>query len=150
MALKRAIEDDLKAALLSGDRFVTETLRGLKAAILNEEVAQNKREDGLDDATIETIVAKEVKKRAEAAQLYMQNGRQESADDEQREAEIIGKYLPAQLSHDELRSIIDAAIAQLGATGMSDMGKVIGVVKSKVGNTADGATVAQLVKAALI
>jgi uncharacterized protein YqeY len=146
MALKQRIQDDLKAALLGGDRFVAETLRGLKAAILNEEVAKGKRDEGLQDAEIEQIVAKEVKKRNESATLYEQNDRAESAADERREAEILSNYLPAQLGEEEIKAIIEAAIKQLGANGMSDMGKVIGVVKSKVGNTADGATVAKLVK----
>jgi uncharacterized protein YqeY len=149
MALMQRIADDLKAALLGGDRFAGETLRGLKAAILNEEVAQNKRDTGLDDETIEKIIAKEVKKRHESATLYEQNDRADAAADERHEAEILSVYLPAQLSETELQSIIEAAIQQLGANGMADMGKVIGVVKSKVGTTADGATVAQLVKAAL-
>jgi uncharacterized protein YqeY len=146
MALKQRIQDDLKAALLGGDRFVTETLRGLKAAILNEEVAKSKRDEGLEDPEIEQIVAKEVKKRNESATLYEQNDRAESAADERREAEILSVYLPTQLGEEEVKAIIEAAIKQLGANGMSDMGKVIGVVKSKVGNTADGATVAKLVK----
>jgi uncharacterized protein YqeY len=146
MALKQRIQDDLKAALLGGDRFVGETLRGLKAAILNEEVATGKRDEGLGDIEIEKIVAREVKKRNESAVLYEQNDRAESAADERREAEILSVYLPKQLSEDELMAVVEAAIKQLGANGMSDMGKVIGVVKSKVGNTADGALVAKLVK----
>jgi uncharacterized protein len=75
MALKQRIQDDLKAALLGGDRFVAETLRGLKAAVLNEEVAKGKRDEGLEDTEIEQIVAKEVKKRNESATLYEQNDR---------------------------------------------------------------------------
>ena len=146
MALKQRIQDDLKAALLGGDRFVAETLRGLKAAILNEEVAKGKRDEGLEDTEIEQIVAKEVKKRNESATLYEQNDREESAADERRQAEILSGYLPAQLGEEELNAIVEAAIKHLGANGMSDMGKVICAVKSKVGNTADGATVAKLVK----
>lgn len=149
MALKQRIQDDLKAALLGGDRFVGETLRGLKAAILNEEVAQNKREEGLDDATIEQIIAKEVKKRNESAALYDQNNRQDSAADERHEAEILGKYLPEQLSEAELKTVVDAKVAELGATDMKMMGQVIGAVKKDVGNTADGQVVAKLVKEAL-
>lgn len=149
MALKQRITDDLKAALLGGDRFVGETLRNLKAAILNEEVAQNKREEGLDDATIEQIIAREVKKRNESIKLYIQGDRNDLAEAEQREIDIIKVYLPKQLTEDEIKVIVDAAIVQLGAAGMADMGKVIGVVKSKVGNTADGALVAKLVKEAL-
>lgn len=149
MALKQRITDDLKAALLGGDRFAGETLRSLKAAILNEEVAQNKRDEGLDDATIEKIVVKEVKKRHEAAVLYDQNMRQDTAADEWHEAEILSNYLPQQLSETELKAIVDTKIIILGATDAKMMGQVIGAVKSEVGNTADGAMVARLVKQAL-
>jgi uncharacterized protein YqeY len=149
MALKQRITDDLKAALLGGDRFVADTLRNLKAAILNEEVAQNKRDEGLDDTEVEQIIAREVKKRNESIKLYTQGGREDLAENEQKEINVISGYLPEQLSEDEVRAIVEAAVAQLGAAGMADMGKVIGVVKSKVGNTADGAVVAKLVKESL-
>lgn len=149
MALKQRITDDIKAALLGGDRFAGETLKNLKAAILNEEVAQNKRDEGLDDATIEQIIAREVKKRTESIKMYEQGGRADLAENEQKEIDVIKAYLPEQLGEAEIKAIVDAAVQQLGANGMSDMGKVIGVVKSKVGNTADGATVARLVKEAL-
>jgi len=149
MALKQRIQDDLKAALLGGDRFVGETLRGLKAAILNEEVAQNKREEGLDDAAIEQIIAKEVKKRNESAAIYDQNMRQDSAADERREADILGNYLPEQLSEAELKTVVDAKVAELGATDVKMMGQVIGAVKKDVGNTADSSMIARLVKEAL-
>lgn len=149
MALKARINDDLKTALLGGDRFGAEVLRGLKAAILNEEVATGKRDEGLDDASVEQVVAKEVKKRNESAILYEQNDRAEAATDERKEAEILSAYLPAQLSEDELKGIIDGAIQTLGATSPADMGKVIGAVKAEVGTAADGATIAGLVKQAL-
>ena len=149
MALKARIDADLKAALLGGDKFVAQVLRGLKAAVLNEEVATGKRDEGLDDASIEKVVAREVKKRNESATLYEQNDRSESAADERKEAEILSEYLPAQLGEDELKAIIDAAIEKLGATSPADMGKVIGAVKSEVGTAADGATIATLVKQAL-
>jgi uncharacterized protein YqeY len=149
MALKQRIQDDLKAALLGGDRFVAETLRGLKAAILNEEVAQNKRDNGLDEATIEQIIAKEVKKRNESAALYDQNNRQDSAADERREVEILSHYLPEQLNEAEIKTVVDAKIAELGAVDMKMMGQVIGAVKKDVGNRADGAIVARLVKEVL-
>ena len=149
MALKQRITDDLKAALLGGDRFVGETLRNLKAAILNEEVAQNKRDEGLDEATIEQIIAREVKKRNESIKLYTQGGRTDLAEDEQKEIDVISVYLPEQLDEAQVKAIVDAVVTQLGASGMADMGKVIGVVKSKVGNTADGALVAKLVKESL-
>jgi uncharacterized protein len=149
VALKEQIQNDLKAALLGGDRFVGEVLRGLKAAILNEEVAKNVRETGLDDASIEQVVAKEVKKRVESATLYTQNGRQELADNENREAVVLQKYLPAQISDDELQQIIAAKITEIGVTDAKGMGQVIGAVKAQVGNTADGASIARFVKEAL-
>ena len=149
MALKQRIESDMKAALLGGDRFVTETLRGLKAAVLNEEVAQNKRDAGLDDTSIEQIIAKEVKKRNESAALYEQNMREDSAADERREADILMQYLPKQLSEAELKTIVDAKVAEVGATDVKMMGQVIGAVKKDVGTSADGAMIAKLVKEAL-
>lgn len=149
MTLKQRIADDTKAALLGRHRFVSQTLSGLKAAILNEEVAQNKREEGLDEATIEQIIAREVKKRNESIKLYLQGGRPELAENEQNEIDVIKVYLPAQLSESDVQAIVDDVIQATGATTMADMGKVIGAVKSKVGNAADGALVAQLVKKAL-
>lgn len=149
MALKRAIDDDLKAALLGGNRFAAQTLRGLKAAVLNEEVAKNKRDVGLDDNEVEQIVAKEIKKRLESAALYDQNNRQDSADEERREADILGVYLPQQLTEPELKTIVDAKVSELHATGMQMMGQVIGAVKQDVGTAADGAMIAKLVKEAL-
>jgi len=149
MALKQRVDDDLKAALLGGDRFAAQTLRGLKAAVLNEEVALGRREDGLDDSEVEKIIAKEVKKRNESIALYEQNGRPELAEDEKKEMAILSVYLPQQLSDDELKEIVTTKIAELGASTPQAMGQVIGAVKVQVGNTADGATVARLVKDAL-
>ena len=140
------IADDTKAALLGGDRFVAEVLRGLKAAILNEEVAQGKRDTGLDDTAIEQIIAREVKKRNESATLYTNAGRTELAETEIKEAAVLQAYLPEQLSEAELTTIIEKIIAEKGLSGPQAMGQVIGAVKQQVGNTADGATVARLVK----
>lgn len=149
VTLKQRIEDDLKAALLERHHFVVTTLRGLKAAVLDEEVAQNQREVGLADETVEKIIAREVKKRHESAQLYEQNDRTESAQDERREAEILAKYLPAQLSEAEVQQLVEQTIDEMGATGMQSIGLVIGAIKQKAGNTVDGGTVARLVKQAL-
>lgn len=147
--LKDTINADLKAAMLARDTLKTQTLQGLKSAILYEEVAKKIRETGLDDAQIEQLVAREVKKRDEAAELFERGGNQASADKERAEKEILGVYLPQQLDENELKEIIAAIIAELKPEGMKDMGRVIGAVKAKVGNTADGALVAGLVKSAL-
>ncbi len=146
MSLNETIQNDMKAALLGGDRFVADTLRGLKAAILNEEVATGKRDEGLEDAEIEKIITREVKKRAEAAKLYRDNGRDELAEPEEREAEVLQQYLPEQASEDEIRAATDTAIAELGVSGPQAMGQVIGKVKGQFGSSADGGTIARIVK----
>lgn len=146
MSLKDTIQNDTKAALLSGNRFVGDTLRNLKAAILDEEVATGKREEGLSDSEIEKIIAREVKKRNESIAVYKQNGREDLADNERKEAEVLVKYLPEQLSEDELSKIIDVKISDLGVSGPQAMGQVIGAVKQQVGTSADGALIAKLVK----
>ena len=149
MPLKEQINADLKTAMLARDEFVTTTLRGLKAAILNEEVAKNQRETGLGDAAIEQLIAREAKKRDEAAKLFEQGGNQASADKERAEKELLGNYLPEQLSAADLEPIVLEVIAEQKPEGMKDMGRVIGAVKARVGNTADGAMVAEMVKVQL-
>ena len=146
MALSDTIQNDLKAALLGGDRFKADVLRGLKAAILNEEVASGKRDEGLADDEIERIIGREVKKRAESFRMYSENGRQELADNERAESAILEVYLPKQLTEDEVVEVVEQTIDEMGATGMQSMGLVIKSVKEKVGNTADGALIAATVK----
>lgn len=150
MALKERITNEMKAALLGGNRFVGEVLRNLKAAILNEEVAKNLRDTGLEDSAIEQLIAREVKKRRESIAVYEANARQDLADNEKAELEVLEKYLPKQLGEEELRQIIKSKIGELGVSGPQAMGQVIGAVKKDVGNTADGSLLAQLVKESLI
>jgi uncharacterized protein YqeY len=149
VALKAQLDNDLKAALLGGDRFRGEVLRGLKAVILNEEVAQNKRDTGLDDATIESLIAREVKKRADSAAQYEAAGRPELVLAEKAESKIIEAYLPEQVSEADIQTLINETIAAMGVSGPQAMGQVIGAVKGKLGNSADGGTIARLVKQAL-
>ncbi len=149
MALKSQLDNDIKAALLGGDRFRADVLRGLKAVILNEEVAKNKRDEGLDDASIEQLVAKEVKKRLDSVQQYVAAERPELAETEQAESKILEAYLPEQLSEEDIKVAIDDTIGELGVAGPQAMGQVIGAVKGKLGNAADGGTIARLVKEAL-
>jgi uncharacterized protein YqeY len=146
MALKERIADEMKAALLGGDRFVGETLRNLKAAILNEEVATGTRETGLSDDQIETVIAREVKKRVESAKLYRDNGREDLAAPEEQEMAVLKRYLPEPLTEDEIAAAARTTAEEVGATSQADMGKLIGAVKAKLGNAADGATVARIVK----
>jgi len=147
MAIRQQIDDDLKAALLAKDGLKVDTLRGLKSAILYADVAAKARDTGgIPDDQVLNLLAKEAKKRQESADLYVQGGSQERADKELAEKAIIETYLPAQMSEAELTQIVEAVIAETGATDMQAMGKVIGAVKARAGNSADGAAVARIVK----
>ena len=149
LALKQQFDQDIKAALLSGDRFTASVLRDFKAAILNEEVAQKKREEGLSDEAIEKVLAREVKKRAESAAIYDGADRAELAQQERAESKVLEAYLPEQTSEADIKIAVDEAIVATGATNPAMMGQVIGAVKSQLGNSADGGTIARLVKDAL-
>ncbi len=149
MALAEQIQNDTKAALLGGNRFAGDVLRSLKAAILNEEVALGKREDGLSDEEIEKIIAREVKKRQESIKLYEANNRPELAENEKQEIAVIEQYLPEQMSDEEIEKLVTVIITEMSASPQQ-MGQVIGAVKAKVGNLADGAKIAEIVKRKLI
>ncbi len=146
MPLKQQIDADLKQAMLSGNKVLTTTLRGVKSAILYAEVAAGKRETGLADDEIIGILSKESKKRQESADLYNQGGNAASAQAELAEKAVIDAFLPAQMSDDELVAVVQMAIVETGATTPQDMGKVIGCVKQKVGPAADGGRIAVAVK----
>ncbi len=140
------IDQDLKTAMLAGDKKKAETLRTLKSALQNEAIAQNAREEGLSDEQATKILQRESKKRQEAAELYNRGGSEERADAELDEKTVIDSYLPEQIGDEELGKIIDELIAATGAAGPQDMGKVIGAVKAQAGAAAEGATIARIVK----
>lgn len=146
MSLKDRLEQDIKQAMLAGDKTLVTTLRGLKSAILNVEVAEGSRDSGLSDDKITNLFAKEAKKRQESADMYVQGGNQEKADAEMEEKKIIESYLPDQLSEDDIQKLVDEAIATTGATSPAQMGQVIGMVKQKAGASADGGVIARLAK----
>ncbi len=142
--LKNQIEQDLKQALLGGDKLRVEVLRGLKSAILYEEVAKHIRDTGLDDDAILIVMKREAKKRVESAELYEKAGANERAQVERAEQAILNAYLPAQLTDEALTTIVETVIAQLGDS--AGMGQIIGVVRQKVGAQADGGRIAAIVK----
>ena len=146
MSLKARLDQDLKSAMLARDSFLTDVLKGIKSAILNQEIASGKRDEGLNDTEVESLLAREAKKRDEAANLFEQGGNQKMADKERAEKEVIAKYLPEQLSAEDIEKLVIEAIANTGATEIKDLGKVIGQVKAKAGNSADGALVAKIAK----
>jgi uncharacterized protein YqeY len=146
MSITELIDQDIKTAMLAGDKTLTTTLRGLKSVILYAEVATGKREQGLSDSEVIDLLSKEAKKRQESADLYTQGGNQEKSEAELTEKKVIEKYLPAQLSDEELAVLIDKAIAETGANGPQAMGQVIGKVKQLSGGKADGGRIAAMAK----
>lgn len=149
MTIKQRLDADLKKALLARQKDTVTVLRGLKSAILYAEVAANQRQDGLSEAQIETVLAKEAKSRQESADVYAQAGDKQRADQELSEKKLIENYLPQQLADSELEAIINKVIAKLSVSSLAQMGQIIGQVKTEVGSTADGGRIAAFVKKAL-
>jgi uncharacterized protein YqeY len=148
MGIKETLREDLTASIRSQDKVVSETLRMVLTAITNEEVAGKEARTLTDDEII-TVLSRESKKRREAAEEFSKAGRDDKAAAEKAEGEIIAKYLPAQLSEDEIKKIIADAVAKTGAAGPADMGKVMGAIKPLIAGKADGALVSSLVKSTL-
>jgi uncharacterized protein YqeY len=147
MSIKEQLDADLKTALLGGDKTMAMTLRGLKSAILNVEIAKGNRETGgLNDQEIIELFSKEAKKRQESADLYVQGGNQEKADAELLEKRVIETFLPKQLSDDELQAVVDQVVEQMGSITQAQMGQAIGQVRAQVGAAADGGRIAAAVK----
>jgi len=151
MTLKEKIQEDLNSAIKSKREIETSTLRMLSAAILNKEKEKRyksgKSEDiPLIDEEIIEVVFNEVKKRKEAIELYEKGNRQELADKEKKEAEILQKYLPEQLTEEEVKKLVKEAIAKVGAKEQKDMGKVMAELMPQVKGKADGGLVSKVVK----
>ncbi len=144
--IEQKIEQDLKTALLAGDKQRVTTLRGLKAVLLNVKVATGKRETGLSDDEVLVQLSKQAKQRQESADLYNKGGDAGRAGAELAEKAIIEAYLPAQLSEAEIGALVDEVIAQAGAAGPAALGQVIGQAKAKAGAAADGAVIARIAK----
>jgi uncharacterized protein YqeY len=148
MGLKETLKSDLTEAIRSSNKVVSGTIRMVLTAITNEEVS-GKEARVLTEDEIITVLSREAKKRREAAEEFSKANRPDKAAEEKSEGEVIAKYLPAQLSEDDIKKMIAAAVASTGAAGPGDMGKVMGAIKPQIAGKADGALVSSLVKAAL-
>jgi uncharacterized protein YqeY len=147
--LKDRLHADLTAAMKAQDELVRATLRMVLTAIGNEEVAGASARQLTDDEELK-IVAREAKKRREAAEAYTAGGATDRADRELAEEQVINAYLPAQLSDDELTALVQEALLETGASGPQAMGQVMKAVNPKVAGRAEGGRVAAAVKAALL
>ena len=146
MDLKAEIQQAVKAAMKGGDTVTLSTLRLLLAALQNEEI-RIRRALGADE--IQKIIGTLCKQRGEALELYRQGGREELAAKEEAELAILKKFLPQQLSDEEIKSVIQGSIDEVGAKGLADLGKVMKLVMPKVTGRSDGKRVSDLAKSLL-
>ncbi|HZX47041.1 MAG TPA: GatB/YqeY domain-containing protein [Clostridia bacterium] len=143
MTLKERLLSDMRTAMKQKDTVRKTVLSMARAAILQLE--KDKRTE-LDDQGVMEVIVKEIKSRKEALEMFKQGGRQDLVEKNEKEIEILGEYLPPQLSESEIRKIIKEAIEKVSAAGMKDMGKVMGAVMPQVRGRAEGGTVNKLVK----
>ncbi len=141
--LKKRLQEDLKKAMKEKDTFKRDTVRFLMSAIKQVEVDTRKE---LTDADIIKIIQKNVKQRQDAAAQYKEGGREDLYEKEMQEAAILQEYLPKQLSDEELEAALKEIIAEVGATSLKDMGKIMGVATKKLAGVADGKRINETVK----
>ncbi len=148
MSLKDQIEADIKTAMLAKDKDTLRALRGIKSAILLAETEKGS-EGGISEEKEISLLMKASKQRKDSAEVYQQQGRDDLAQIELTEVKVIEKYLPQQMSEEELKEELQKIISSVGAQGPSDMGKVMGVATKELAGKADGKTISTVVKSLL-
>ena len=147
MSLKKQIEEKLNEALKAKDKSTYPTLRLVVSAIKDAEIAsRTKGQKEITDSELTSILKKMIKQRNESCEVYKKAGRNELLENEEKEIEVISAFLPKQLSEEETKKICLEAIKSSGASSMKDMGKVMGVLKSKHADTLDFAKVSSIIK----
>jgi uncharacterized protein YqeY len=149
MSLQDQINNDIKEAMKAKDTVRLTALRAVKSQLLLAATETGASSETSEEAGIK-ILQKQVKQRKDSAELYLDQGRDDLADPELAEAAIIEKYLPAQLSEEDLKPILQAIIDQVGASGPQDMGKVMGMASKQLAGKADGKTISTVVKSLLV
>ncbi|OEK02543.1 glutamyl-tRNA amidotransferase [Roseivirga sp. 4D4] len=149
MSLKQQIEADIKTAMLAKQKDELQALRAIKSMILLAETEKGNDGSVSVDAELKLLM-KAVKQRKDSAQIYKDQGRDDLMETELKEIAVIEKYLPKQLSEDEIRSELVKIIEQMGASGPQDMGKVMGMASKALAGKADGKTISGIVKSILV
>ncbi|MEM1443714.1 MAG: GatB/YqeY domain-containing protein [Verrucomicrobiota bacterium] len=147
--LSQQITEDMKTAMREKNTVALSTIRMLKSAVKNAAIEKGGADAELDDAEVMAVVRKEVKKRQDSIEQYEKAGRDELADQEKAEIEVLNGYLPEPLSEEEIAEIVTAAIAEVGATSRKEMGQVMKIVQEKTAGRADGKTLSQAVMSKL-
>jgi uncharacterized protein YqeY len=145
MNLEQKITPELKAAMLAKDEKTVRGLRAIKAAIINAKTAEGAGGELKGEDEIK-LLQKLVKQRKDSLDIFRQQNREDLAIKEQEEIEVIERFLPKQLSQEELKSEISSIITETGATSAADMGKVMGAANKKLAGRADGKTISSIVK----
>jgi len=145
MSLKLQIDNDIKKAMLAKNKEELDALRAIKSLILLAETEKGTASEISSEAE-NKLLMKAAKQRKEAADIFQQQGRKDLVDKELGQLEVINRYLPKQLSEADITAVIQAVIAEIGAKGPQDMGKVMGVVTKKLAGQADGRVISELVK----
>lgn len=148
MALFEQISEDIKKAMLAKDKVSLEALRGIKKEMLEAKTAKGASGDLTDEAAVK-ILQKMVKQRRDSAEIYKQQNRPELAENELAEMAVIERYLPKQMTEEELTAALKEIIAEVGATSAKEMGKVMGVASKKLAGKADGRLISEKVKSLL-
>ena len=147
MSLKKQIEQKLNEALKAKDKNIYPTLRLVVSAIKDAEIAsRTKDQKEMSDSDLTTILKKMIKQRNESCEVYKKAGRNELLENETKEIEVISAFLPKQLSEEETKKICEEAIKSTGASSMKDMGKIMGVLKSKHADNLDFSKVSSIIK----
>ncbi len=147
--MKQQLKDELKQAMLSRDTVKTSVLRMVLSAVGYFEIQKGGAGYEASDDEVMAVVQKEVKQHKDSIEQFGKAGRQELMDKEKKELEILQEYLPAQISEEEVRVLVEEAVKQTGAANPADMGKVMSVLMGKVKGKADGSLVSKLVREAL-
>jgi uncharacterized protein YqeY len=148
MSLQNEIMDGIKTAMKAKDTVALESLRAVKSALLLAQTETGSKEELSQDEEIK-LLQRLVKQRKDSANIYIEQGRQDLADPELEQAAIIEKFLPAQLSEEEVEAIVKKIIADNNFAGMADMGKVMGIASKELAGSADGKTISTVVKKSL-
>jgi len=146
MTLSQRIESAMRDAMRARDERRTQTLRMAMAAAHNQRIARGRE---LTDEEVVDVVARQVKQRRESIELYRAGGREDRAAEEEAEAAILAEFLPQQLSEDEVESLVRAAVAETGASGPGDLGRVMGRVSPQTKGRADGRLVSDIARRVL-
>ncbi|MGJ8744265.1 GatB/YqeY domain-containing protein [Polaribacter sp.] len=149
MSLQKQVMDKMKEAMKAKDTVALQALRAVKSAFLLAKTETGVQAEITEEQEIK-IIQKQVKQRKDSAAIFIKQNRQDLADPELAEVAILEQFLPAALSEQEIETVVIATIAKLGASGMQDMGKVMGIVSKELAGKADGKTISTLVKKNLV